>query len=106
MSFELDAAGLGYPNGQRALSRITLSARRGERIALIGPSGAGKTSMLRLLATSLRPSEGRVDVLGVSPWDVSAARLRRRTGFRMEAGTVTPVLAAEWEAGPENPAER
>jgi len=88
VSFELDAAGLGYPNGQRALSQITLSARRGERIALIGPSGAGKTSMLRLLATSLRPSEGRVDVLGVSPWDVSAARLRR---LRCRIGMVHQV---------------
>lgn len=77
MSFRLDAAGVSYPNGQRALNRIALSAGSGERIALIGPSGAGKTSMLRLLATSLRPSEGRVDVLGLSPWGLSAARLRQ-----------------------------
>ena len=88
MSFRLDAVGLGYPNGQRALSAIALSARRGERIALIGPSGAGKTSMLRLLATSLRPSEGHVEVLGLSPWNLSAARLRR---LRSRIGMVHQV---------------
>lgn len=88
MSFRLDDVGLGYPNGQRALSGIALSAKRGERIALIGPSGAGKTSMLRLLATSLRPSEGRVEVLGLSPWNLSAARLRR---LRCRIGMVHQV---------------
>ena len=88
MSFQLDTVGLGYSTGQRALSRITLRAQRGERIALIGPSGAGKTSMLRVLATSLRPSEGRVEMLGVSPWDVSAARLRQ---LRCRIGMVHQV---------------
>ncbi|TAM13304.1 MAG: ATP-binding cassette domain-containing protein, partial [Pandoraea sp.] len=77
MSFHLEAASVSYSNGQRALNKIALSARRGERIALIGPSGAGKTSMLRLLATSMRPGDGRVEVLGLSPWALSASRLRQ-----------------------------
>ncbi len=76
MSFNLEGASVSYPNGQRALSQIALSAGSGERIAVIGPSGAGKTSLLRLLATSLRPGEGRVEVLGQSPWALSAACLR------------------------------
>lgn len=88
MSFRLDAVSLGYPNGQRALSRIALSVTSGERIALIGPSGAGKTSMLRLLATSLRPNEGRVEVLGLSPWDLSTGRLRQ---LRCRIGMVHQV---------------
>ncbi|MBB4518634.1 phosphonate ABC transporter ATP-binding protein [Paraburkholderia fungorum] len=93
MSFRLDAASVSYPNGQRALSQIALSAGSGERIALIGPSGAGKTSMLRLLATSLRPSEGRVEVLGLSPWALSAARLRQlhcRIGMVHQAPPMPP----------------
>lgn len=44
--------------------------------------------MLRLLATSLRPSEGRVEVLGLSPWALSAARLRQ---LRCRIGMVHQV---------------
>jgi len=93
VSFRLDAASVSYPGGQRALSPIALSADRSERIAIIGPSGAGKTSLLRLLATSLRPSAGRVEVLGESPWALSAARLRRlrcRIGMVHQAPPMPP----------------
>ncbi|AJG19429.1 phosphonate ABC transporter ATP-binding protein [Cupriavidus basilensis] len=85
MSFRLDAVGVSYQNGQRALSQVKLAASRGERIAVIGPSGAGKTSLLRLLGTSLRPTDGRVEVLEQSPWALSAGHLRR---LRCRIGTV------------------
>lgn len=93
MRFLLDAASVTYASGQRALSQIALSASAGERIALIGPSGAGKTSMLRLLATSLRPSEGRVEVFGLSPWGLSAAQLQKlrcRIGMVHQAPPMPP----------------
>ncbi|MBP0618568.1 phosphonate ABC transporter ATP-binding protein [Cupriavidus consociatus] len=93
MSFHLDAASVSHPNGQRALHQIALSAGSGERIAVIGPSGAGKTSLLRLLATSLRPGEGRVEILGQSPWALSATHLRQlrcRIGMVHQAPPMPP----------------
>lgn len=93
MSFRLDAAGVSYRNGQRALNRIALSAGSGERIAVIGPSGAGKTSLLRLLATSLRPGDGRIEVLGQSPWTLSARQLKQlrcRIGMVHQAPPIPP----------------
>jgi phosphonate transport system ATP-binding protein len=85
MGFELEGVGLTHGNGFRALQRISLRVSRGERVAVIGPSGAGKTSLIRLLGTALRPSEGRLDVLGANPWRLSAGALRR---LRARIGTI------------------
>ena len=68
MSVAFDRLGLVHANGHRALRDLSFAIGAGERIAIIGPSGAGKTSLLRIAATALRPSEGRVDVLGSNPW--------------------------------------
>ena len=63
MSFLLDGVGLTHANGFTALTDISLQGGRGERIALIGPSGAGKTSLLSVLGTALAPTVGRVSIL-------------------------------------------
>ncbi|MCK2125943.1 ATP-binding cassette domain-containing protein [Thauera aromatica] len=85
MGFELEGVGLTHGNGFRTLQRISLRAAHGERVAVIGPSGAGKTSLIRLLGTALRPSEGRLEVLGANPWRLSAGALRR---LRARIGTI------------------
>lgn len=95
MSFRLDAAGLVHPNGQRALQGLTLAAAAGERLAIVGPSGAGKTTLLRLIGAALRPSEGRVQVLGANPWQLGAGelkRLRARIGVVHQAPPIPPRL--------------
>jgi len=99
VSFQLDRVGLIHGGnsyqggGQRALQAISLKAERGERLAIIGPSGAGKTSLLRVLATSLRPTEGRVTVLERNPWQLSGKelkRLRARIGVIHQAPPIPP----------------
>ena len=52
----LHDAGLHYGK-QIALQGINLWVNNGERLAIIGPSGAGKTSLLRLLATQVQPQQ-------------------------------------------------
>jgi phosphonate transport system ATP-binding protein len=89
----LDNVGLVHTNGQRALQRVTLAARAGERLAVIGPSGAGKTTLLRLLSCGLRPTEGRLQVLGSNPWQLRARdlrRLRARIGLVHQAAPIAP----------------
>ena len=71
MSFALDGVGLTHANGFVALTGITLQAKKGERIALIGPSGAGKTSLLSLLGTALQGTEGNLRVLNFTPFSPS-----------------------------------
>ena len=48
----------------KALDSISFSVNRGELFGLIGPDGAGKTTLFRLLTTLLNPDEGRASVDG------------------------------------------
>lgn len=77
MNLTLDALHLVLPGGHRALTGLLLEVRRGERVAVIGPSGAGKTSLLRVLGTALRPSQGALCIADVDPWSLPAGALRR-----------------------------
>ena len=72
-----------------------LAVAAGERVAVIGPSGAGKTTLIRLLGTSLVASEGRVSVLGIEPGRLSARdlrALRSRIGLVHQAPPIPPRL--------------
>ncbi|MEJ8814438.1 ATP-binding cassette domain-containing protein [Variovorax ureilyticus] len=91
----LHDVGLVHPNGQRALQGIALEVPRGARVAVVGPSGAGKTSLLRVAATALRASEGRVELLGEHPWQLSGGALRAlrsRVGLIHQAPPIPPRL--------------
>jgi phosphonate transport system ATP-binding protein len=59
-----------------AIQDLSLSIASGERVALIGPSGAGKTTVLHLMAASLSPSAGSIKVLSVALQGLSARGLR------------------------------
>lgn len=66
-----------YDEGVDILTAIDLTVRPGERLALVGPSGAGKTTLARLLAGSEVPGRGEVTIGGVSVADLQANILRR-----------------------------
>ncbi|WNJ19891.1 ABC transporter ATP-binding protein [Pontibacter sp. G13] len=69
-----------YDTGVLALAGVSLRVHQGEIFGLIGPDGAGKTTLIRILATLLLPSWGKVEVLGVDP--VKQYReIRRRIGY-------------------------
>jgi len=76
MSFRLTNIDLSYAKGPPVLARITLEAGRGERLAVIGASGAGKTSLLRVLGVAYRPDDGSIGILEQSPWRLSPRELR------------------------------
>jgi ATP-binding cassette subfamily C protein len=68
----------GYDGGPEVLHGIDLTVRPGERLAVVGPSGAGKTTLGRLLAGLERPRAGTVTVGGVPLADLPPDRLRRQ----------------------------
>ena len=92
MSFSLQQVGLTHSNGHVALADITLAAQQGESIALIGPSGAGKTSLLNTIGTALQPTTGSVHVLqtAVGRDRRSLRTLRARIGTVHQAAPIPP----------------
>ena len=80
----LDHVALRYGNGPLVLRDVNLTLPRGEFVFVMGPSGAGKTSLLRLLALLRMPSGGRFTMFGDDVAQLSRDRLaavRRRIGM-------------------------
>ncbi|MEU8536341.1 ABC transporter ATP-binding protein [Streptomyces parvulus] len=76
----IDARGVryAYERGGEVLRGVDLTVRPGERLAVVGPSGAGKTTLSRLLAGVDAPTEGSVTVGGVPVVALGPERLRRQ----------------------------
>jgi cell division transport system ATP-binding protein len=80
----LDNVALRYDTGPEVLSDVNFHLRPGSFHFLTGPSGAGKTSLLRLLFMSLHPTDGQIHMFNQDVSYVTAqkrAQLRRRIGI-------------------------
>ncbi len=64
-----------------AVSDISFTVKRGETIAFVGPSGAGKTTLVKLLVGLYRPQSGLILYNGISGVDIDLDGLRERIGF-------------------------
>jgi cell division transport system ATP-binding protein len=80
-----DRASKRYPNGREALSGATFEIREGEMVFLTGRSGAGKSTVLKLIALLERPTRGLVMVNGSN---TAALSSRRIPAFRRQLGVV------------------
>ncbi|MHC3475344.1 ABC transporter ATP-binding protein [Streptomyces sp. 7R007] len=105
----IDVTGVryAYDRGGEVLRGVDLTVRPGERLAVVGPSGAGKTTLSRLLAGVDAPSAGSVTVGGVPVVALGPEQLRRQVVLVTQEhhvflGTVREnLLIAEQAAGDE-----
>jgi energy-coupling factor transport system ATP-binding protein len=101
----IDGLGFVYPDGTRALTGVTLSIPRGQRVAIVGQNGSGKSTLVRQLNGLLRPTEGRVLIVGRDTTGRHVAQLAAEVGLAFQnpdrqifAGRVR----REVEFGPRN----
>jgi putative ABC transport system ATP-binding protein len=102
----LDDVTLTFPDGDRrvtAVDHVSLTARTGEVTGITGPSGSGKSSILAVAATLIRPDSGRVVITGARGEAVDAAALsrdeatalrRERVGIVFQQSNLLPSLTA------------
>lgn len=101
MSLELNEVTLTYPDGDgrlTALDRVTLEAPEGSVTGVVGPSGSGKSSLLAVAATLIRPDSGTVVVDGVATRGLGRGRLaelrRSRIGIVFQQANLPASLTA------------
>jgi ATP-binding cassette subfamily B protein len=93
-----DAVRFGYGDGPEVLHGLELDIPAGTTVALVGHTGAGKSTIAKLLARFYDPREGRITIDGRDLREVTQASLRRQLGIVPQegflfAGTVTENIA-------------
>jgi ATP-binding cassette subfamily B protein len=85
-----DNVNFSYPSrpGIAALGGISLNVRSGEHVALVGPSGAGKTTLFQLLLRFYDPQTGGILINGVPTRDVPLADLRKQIGVVLQESVI------------------
>jgi len=79
-----DDVSFSYVQGTPVIKKMTLKARPGQTVALVGPTGAGKTTLVNLLSRFYEIDEGRISIDGTDIRQVSKFDLRRRLGIVLQ----------------------
>ncbi|MEE9280557.1 MAG: ABC transporter ATP-binding protein [Myxococcota bacterium] len=88
-------AAYSYPDGTQALTDVTLEARVGQVVGLVGPAGAGKTTLAYLVPRFLEPTQGRVLIDGTDLQTVTRASLRSQVSFVFQETVLLDATVAE-----------
>ena len=81
--------------GASIIDRLSFAVSRGETLVLLGESGCGKTTTLRLVNRLLMPTSGQVWVEGKPTTEWDAIRLRRRTGYVIQEAGLFPHFTVQ-----------
>jgi osmoprotectant transport system ATP-binding protein len=100
MNTTIEFADVGYaPRGHTRLSGVSFRIQQGEMLVLLGRSGSGKTTTLKLVNRLLDPTTGRVTVEGKDTLQWDPIRLRRHIGYVIQEVGLFPHFSVERNIG-------
>jgi len=70
-----------YPNGFCAIDGVSIHIDRGEKVAIIGQNGAGKTTFVKMMNNLLRPTKGTIEVDGIDLSTLTTAQISKKVGY-------------------------
>ena len=91
----LENISFGYQAGRPVLHDISFEVQPGESIALVGPTGAGKTTLVSLIPRFFDPWQGRVMLDGMDVRDIALTSLRKQVSLVLQDPFLLPMTVAE-----------
>ncbi|MEO0478247.1 MAG: ABC transporter ATP-binding protein [Planctomycetota bacterium] len=95
LAVKVDGLTFGYDSDQNVLHDVSFSIEPGEHVAIVGPTGAGKSTLFRLLARLHEPSCGAIRIGDAPLTDVKESNLRVRTALLTQRAPLTEPQLAE-----------
>lgn len=90
-----DDVTFAYEEGKPVISNVTISARHGEKIALVGESGGGKSTLVNLLLGLYKPNSGNLAVCGQDVRELTSEQLRASVGVVFQDASLFSGTIAE-----------
>jgi osmoprotectant transport system ATP-binding protein len=99
VAVELKDVSLALSDGHRLVNEVSLLVPAGETLVLVGRSGSGKTTILKLINALLTPTSGQIRVLGIKTTEWDPIRLRRKIGYVIQEVGLFPHFTVEANVG-------